>query len=191
MAKTSELKSSRNPQEWFEKVVLTSEGCSDNELLENLKSSFSDVPTMNLAREELRNMRQKDKESVRVYAYRWERALVRSSGICPEDERHPHVIKDFISSLQKNVRNKITNKWSEMRNPPRTIQEAFDLAARIETQIQVADSFKIDLNNNFPTVDINEISIDESSNDEFEVNEMSSGKKWGNNSNYRKNNYNN
>ena len=83
---------------------------------------------MNLVREELRNMRQTDKESVRVYAYRWGRALVRSSGICPEDERHPHVIKDFIFSLQKNVRNKITNKWSEMKNPPRTIQEAFDLA---------------------------------------------------------------
>ena len=73
-----------------------------------------------------------------------------------------------------------------MRNPPRTIQEAFDLAARIEAQVQVADSFKIDLNNNFPTVDINKISTDKSYNDKFEVNEMSSSKKWVNNSNYRK-----
>ena len=78
-----------------------------------------------------------------------------------------------------------------MINPPRTIQEAFYLAARIETQIHIADSFKSNLNNNFPTVYINKISIDESSNDKFEVNEMSSGKKWGNNNNYRKNHYNN
>ena len=34
-----------------------------------------------------------------VYAYRWSRTLVRSSGICPKDERHLHVIKDFIASL--------------------------------------------------------------------------------------------
>ena len=56
---------------------------------------------MNQAREDLRNMRQKEKESLMVYTYRWDRALVRSSAIHPEDERYPHVIKDFISSLQK------------------------------------------------------------------------------------------
>ena len=91
-------------------VVLTSKDCSDDQLIDNLRSSFSDAPTMNMAREELRNKRQKEKESVRVYAYRWGCTLVRSSGIMPEDERHPHVIKDFISSLQKNIRNKIANK---------------------------------------------------------------------------------
>ena len=44
-------------------------------------------------------MRQQEKESIMVYAYRWGRALVRSSGIHTKDERHPHVIKDFIASL--------------------------------------------------------------------------------------------
>ena len=53
---------------------------------------------MNEAREELRNMRQMENESIAVYTYKWGRALLRSSGICPEDERHPHVIKDFITS---------------------------------------------------------------------------------------------
>ena len=52
-------------------VVLTSQGCSDDQLINNLRSSFSDAHTMNMAREELRNMRQKEKESVRVYTYRW------------------------------------------------------------------------------------------------------------------------
>ena len=31
------------------------------------------------------------------------------------------------------------------KNPPHTVQEAFDLAIKTETQIQVADSFKMEL----------------------------------------------
>ena len=65
------------------KVVLTSRDCSDDQLLANLRSCFSEAPTMNQGREDLRNMRQREKESVMVYAYRWGRALVRSSAICP------------------------------------------------------------------------------------------------------------
>ena len=49
------------------------------------------------------------------------RALVRSSGIRLEDERHPNVIKYFITSLQMNIRNKIANKWTDMRTPPHTV----------------------------------------------------------------------
>ena len=65
---------------------------------------------MNQVWEELRNLRQKENEFITVYAYRWGHALVRSSGIHPENETHPHIIKDFISSLQRNIRNKIANK---------------------------------------------------------------------------------
>ena len=72
--------------------------------------------------------------------YRWGRALYRSSGIQPDNERHPHVIKDFISSLKKNIRKKIANKWAEMRHPPNTIKKAFKLASYMEKQLQVADS---------------------------------------------------
>ena len=118
------------------------------------------------------------------------RAFVRSSGICPEDERHPHVIKDFISSLQCNIRNKIMNKWAGLKNPPCTVHKTFDLAIKTETQILVADSFKMELTNNFAMTNIKEISADKTSSDEFEVNEVSRGKKW-NNNNYRKNGYSN
>ena len=113
-----------------------------------------------------------------VYAYKWGTALVRSSGIHPKDERHPHVIKDFILSLQCNIRNKITNKSNQQisKNPTHTVQEAVDLAIKTETQIQVADSFKMELNNNFTSMDINEISADDTSSDEFEVNKVSKGK---------------
>ena len=84
---------------------------------------------MNEAREELWNMQQMEHESVSVYMYRWGRALYQSSGIWPENERHPHVIKDFISSLKKNIRNKIANSWAEMQHPPSTIENAFKLAS--------------------------------------------------------------
>ena len=144
---------------------------------------------MNQAWEELVNLRQKENESIIVHAYRWGCALVRSSGILPENETHPHVIKDFISSLQRNIRIKMTNKWAEMRNPPTTVQEAFNLADRIESQIKVADSFKLKLTRDFSTMEVNEISADKTSGNEYKVNEVSHGRKWGNN--YRKFSYDN
>ena len=51
------------------KVVMTSDNCSDDELLSKLRSCFSDAPTMNQAWEELKNLRQKENESITVYAY--------------------------------------------------------------------------------------------------------------------------
>ena len=88
-------------------VVMSCRNLSDDALLVKLGSSFSVAPTMNEAREELRNMRQKEHESITVYTYRWGNALLRSSGIHPEDESHPHVIKDFMTSLKKNIRDKL------------------------------------------------------------------------------------
>ena len=76
-----------------------------------------------------------------------------------------------------------------MRNPPRTVQEAFDLADRIESQIQVVDSFKLELPNDFFPAEINEVSTEETSGDEFEVNEVSRNGKQGYNNNYKKGNY--
>ena len=160
---------------------MTSKDCSDDRLLLKLRNAFSDAPTMNQAREELRSMRQRDNESVIIYTYRWDRGLVRSSGIYPENETHPHIIKDFISSLQRNIRNKIVNKWAEMKNPPHTVQKAFNLADRIESQLQVANSFKLELSNDYSTADINEVSAEETSGDEFEVNEVNRNGKQGNN----------
>ena len=157
-------------------VILSCDNVSDYDLVTKLRSCFSHAPTMNEAREELRNMRQMEHESVSVYRYRWGRALYRSSGIRPEDERHPHVIKDFISSLKKNIRNKIANRWAEMRHPPSTVERAFELACDVEKQLQVADSFKLE----FPTYnsrEVNEISAEESSGDEQELNEISK-RKW-------------
>ena len=132
---------------------------------------------MNQAREDLRNMREKEKKSLMVYTYRWDRALVRSSAIHPEDERHPHVIKDFISSLQKNIRKKITNKWADLKNQPCTVQEAFDPAIKTETQIQVADSFKIELFSDFSSIDVNKIDTCDTSCDKLKINKVSKGKK--------------
>ena len=164
-------------------MVLSCDELTDDELIAKLRSCFSYAPTMNEAREELRSMRQLEHESVSVYIYKWGRALYRSSGICPENERHPHVIKDFISLLKKNIRNKIANEWAEMRQPPSIVERAFKLACDIEKQLQMADSFKLEFSS-YPTVEVNEMSVEESSGDELEVNEVSRGKIWGNNNNY-------
>ena len=83
---------------------------------------------------------------------------------------HPYIIKDFITSVKRNIRNKIANRWAEMRNPPRTVQEAFKLADEVESQLQVADSFKLELSNNFSPVEANKMSTGETSGEEFEVN---------------------
>ena len=50
-------------------VVMSSDNCSDDKLLTKLRSCFSDAPTINQAWEELRNLRQKENESITVYTY--------------------------------------------------------------------------------------------------------------------------
>ena len=157
-------------------VILSCGDFSDDDLVTRLRSCFSHAPTMNEAREELHNMRQMEHEAVSIYMYRWGRALYRSSGIRPSEERHPHVIKDFISSLKKDIRKKIANRWAEMRHPPTTVERAFELACDVEKQLQVTDSFKLE----FPTYhfrEINEMSTEEISGDEQEINEISR-RKW-------------
>ena len=174
-------------------VILYCSNFSDDELVTKLRSCFSHAPTMNEAREELRNMRQMEHEAISVYMYRWGRALYRSSGIRPSEERHPHVIKDFISSLKKNIRNKIANRWAEMQHPPNTVERAFKLANDVEKQLQVADSFKLDFPT-YPSRELNEISVEEMSGDEQEINEISRNKKWVSNSssyNQKRTNFNN
>ena len=163
-------------------VILSCDEFTDDKLVTKLRSCFSHAPTMNEARQELWNMRQMEHESISVYMYRWGRALYRSSGIRPNNERHPHVIKDFKSSLKRNIRNKIANRWVEMQHPPSTIERAFELASDVEKQLQVADSFKLEFPS-YPSNELNEMSMEETSGDEAELNEMSRGKKWGNNTN--------
>ena len=57
----------------------------------------------------------------------------------------------------------------------------FELASDVEKQLQVMDSFKLDFPT-YPSRELNEISAEEASGDEQEVNEIARGKRWGNNS---------
>ena len=56
----------------------------------------------------------------------------------------------------------------------------FELASDVEKQLQVTDSFKLDFPT-YPSRELNEMSMEETSGDEQEVNEMTRGKRWGNN----------
>ena len=61
------------------------------------------------------------------------------------------------------------------------MERAFELTNDVEKQLQVTDSFKLD----FPTYssrELNEISAEEMSGDEQEINEISRNKKWVSNS---------
>ena len=64
-----------------------------------------------------------------------------------------------------------------MRHPPSTVEKAFELANNVEKQLQVADSFKLDFPT-YPSRELNEMSMEETSGDEQEVNEISRGRKW-------------
>ena len=58
-----------------------------------------------------------------------------------------------------------------MRHPPSTVERAFELANDVEKQLQVTDSFKVDFPT-YPSRELNEMSAEETSGDEQEVNEM-------------------
>ena len=77
-----------------------------------------------------------------------------------------------------------------MRHPPSTVEKAFELANNVEKQLQVADSFKLDFPT-YPSRELNEMSVEETSGDEQEVNEISRGRKWvSNTKSYTHNHYN-
>ena len=62
-------------------------------------------------------------------------------------------------------------------------QESIQAGDKIERQLQVANSFKLEFPS-YPTSKLNKLSAGESSGDEAELNEMSRGKRWGNNNNH-------
>ena len=57
------------------------------------------------------------------------------------------------------------------------MERAFKLANDVEKQLQVADSFKLDFPT-YPSRELNEMSAEDSSGDEHEVNEIERNKKW-------------
>ena len=62
-------------------------------------------------------------------------------------------------------------------------RESIQAGNNIEKQLQVANSFKLEFPS-YPTSKLNKLSAGESSGDEAELNEMSRGKRWGNNNNH-------
>ena len=57
------------------------------------------------------------------------------------------------------------------------MERAFELANDVEKQLQVADSFKLDFPT-YPSRELNEMSAEDSSGGEHEVNEIARNKKW-------------
>ena len=162
-------------------IMMAHPDASDDDLINIIREDFSDVPTMNEAREELLHMRQKPEEQMCVYVYRYGRMHQRSSGIRAAEETHQHVIQDFIKSLKPKIKNKFANKFAEGRFQPRTLDHAFSLVLDLEKKIQIANSFRDDIMDSRTPAMVNEVQshpLDETR----AINEISS------NSSYRNNN---
>ena len=160
---------------------------SDDNLINMLCEDFSDAPMMNKAREELLHMCQKPEEQMRVYVYRYGCMHQRSSDIRSADEKHQHVIQDFIKSLKPKIKNKFANKFAEHRFQPRTLEQAFLLALDLEKKIQIADSFRDDIMDSRTPATVNEVQsfpLEESRG----INEISNYRN-NNTNNHGKNNY--
>ena len=69
-----------------------------------------------------------------------------------------------------------------MQHPPSTVERVYKLASNVEKQLQVTDSFKLEFPS-YPSSELNEMGMEETSGDEQELNEMSRGMKWVSNTN--------
>ena len=65
-----------------------------------------------------------------------------------------------------------------MRHPPNMVERAFELASDVEKQLQVTNSFKLEFPT-YPSRELNEMSAEETSGDEQEVNEIARNRKMG------------
>ena len=65
-----------------------------------------------------------------------------------------------------------------MRHPRYMVERTFELAIDVEKQLQIAVSFKLDFPA-YPSRELNEMSTEETSGDEQEVNEIARNKKMG------------
>ena len=179
--RTEVFKKSTGAVQW---VVLSCDGLTDDKLIAKLRSCFSYAPMMNEAREELRSMRQLEHKSVSVYIYTVEKSTLQIIRNLPWKQKASPYHQGFhLIHWRKTSETKLPAEWAEMRQPPSTIEKAFKLACDVEKQLQVVDSFKLEFSS-YPTVEVKEMSAEESSGDELNVNKVSRGKKWGSNNNY-------
>ena len=121
-----------------------------------------------------------------VYTYRWDTALVRSLAIHPEDQIHPHVIKDIIPhySVILDIKSQTSGQISRIH-----LIQSRKLLILPSKQKHRYRLELMELSSDFSSPDVNKINMDGTSCDEFKVNEVCKGKNWKNN--YRKSGYSN
>ena len=117
-------------------------------------------------------------ESISVYMYRWGHALYRSSGIRPNEERHPHVIKDFYV-ITKEEHQKQDSKTGGQKCDTHQIQlkehSSWQMTWKNNSRSPTASSWIFPT---YPSRELNEMSAEDSSGDEHEVNEIARNKRW-------------
>ena len=91
-----------------------------------------------------------------------------TTGIRAENETHPFTITGFISALESQLNRIVVKRYTDARNKPCTLEEAFQLAEQCTRKMQEANSLGHSSSLNLHSA-INEIT-------NAEVNEMSHGR---------------
>ena len=108
-------------------LSMMGEHWSDNNVIFKLHQDFSYLSTMNRAREELRYLVQQSGQPITVRIYNYGQMHYLATGIRADHETHPFAIQEFIASLDTNLKWMVVRQYTEARQKPKTLQQAFTL----------------------------------------------------------------
>ena len=98
------------------------------------------------------------------------------TGIRADRETHPFAIQEFIASLDTNLKCMVVRKYTEARQKPKTLQQAFTLVEECSSRMLEAESFDHNNSTSFRLPS----AVNELCSANPEINEVSHGR-WNNN----------
>ena len=116
-------------------LSIMGEHWSDDDVIAKLCQDFSSLSTMNRARDELRSLVQQPGQPITVYIYNYGQMHYLATGIRADCETHPFAIQEFIASLDTNLKQMVVRKYTEARQKPKTLQQAFTLTEECSSRM--------------------------------------------------------
>ena len=101
---------------------------TDDAIIAKLCQDFSSLPTMNRAREELKNLYQEPGEPITVFIYKYDQMHYLSTGIRAHRETHLFAITGFITALEPKLNKMVAKKYADTRDKPDTLEAIFQMA---------------------------------------------------------------
>ena len=115
---------------------------TDDDVISKLRQDFSSMPTMNRAREELKDLKQLPGQLISSYMYKYGRIHFLATGNQAHNERYPTTIMEFIESLNPKLMRALAKKHADPRTRPQTLQQAFNMAEEASRRILETESFE-------------------------------------------------